>query len=80
MSRLLVVDPEEFKRIGRISETMVALWKRGDNDSALVIWDGLTEREQRMIVTGIAMQLNQLRFERGDPPDATYGPPETHGL
>jgi hypothetical protein len=59
---------------------MLALAKNGDLDSAIAIWDGLDEREQRMIFSSLVAMVNHLRAERGDPPDATYGPPETQGL
>lgn len=59
---------------------MLALAKSGDLAGAITIWDGLDEREQRMVFSAFIAMVNHLRVERGDPPDATYGPPETQGL
>lgn len=71
---------EEFHRLGRLQETMLALLRDGHAEDALAIWDGLDDRERRMVFTAFGSMIVHLRRERGDPPDATYGPPETHGL
>jgi hypothetical protein len=73
-------EGSEFDRLGRTSETMTRLIRDGDTGAALVIWDGLTVREQRMIFVGLAAMVSHLRAERGDDPDDTYGPSETIGL
>jgi len=52
----------------------------GDGDAAIAIWDGLDEREQRLVWFSLASLVNHYRAERGDDPDDTYGPPETEGL
>jgi hypothetical protein len=33
-----------------------------------------------MVFSALISMMNHLRAERGDPPDATYGPSETQGL
>jgi len=70
----------DFHRLGRLSETMNRLVRDGDRDGAIVIWDGLDQHEQRLIWFGLVSMVNQMRSERGDDPDVTYGPPETVGL
>ena len=72
--------PDEFHRLGRLSETMNRLVRDGDRDGAIVIWDGLDQREQRLVWFQLVSIVNQYRAERGDDPDETYGPPETVGL
>ncbi len=59
---------------------MLALAKNGDLNAAITIWDGLDEREQRLVFSALVAMVNHLRAERADPPDSTYGPPETQGL
>ena len=59
---------------------MLRLWRDGDETAALTIWDGLTPQEQRNIFGGLAAMVNRLREGRGDPADATHGPPEVTGL
>jgi hypothetical protein len=59
---------------------MLRLARDGDTDAAMTIWDGLPEEEQRAIWFSLLAMVNHLRAERGDDPDATYGPPETKGL
>jgi hypothetical protein len=75
-----VADDPDFHRLARTQETMLRLWRDGDEASALVIWDGLDEQEQRNVFGALAAMVNHLRAERGDDPDDTYGPPETEGL
>ena len=70
----------DFHRLGRLSETMNRLVRDGDRDGAIVIWDSLDQHEQRLIWFGLVSMVNQMRAERGDDPDVTYGPPETVGL
>lgn len=74
------VSGADFHRLGRTSETMIRLARDGDSDAAIAIWDGLPQNEQRMIWFSLVAMVNHLRAERGDDPDATYGPPETTGL
>ena len=71
---------EQMNRLARTSETMIRLVRGRDLDAALVIWNGLDAREQRMIATSLMQMVSHLRAERGDDPDATYGPPERQGL
>jgi hypothetical protein len=59
---------------------MLRLIKDDDLASAVVVWDGLQENEKRMMFFGLVAMVNKLRGDRGDSPDATYGPPETQGL
>ena len=61
-------------------ETMLSLWRAGDQDAAITIWQGLSMQEQQNVFGGLVAMVNRLREERGDPPDATYGPPERQGL
>jgi predicted nucleic acid-binding protein len=75
-----VGQEDEFHRLGRLQETMLALLRDDHHDEALAIWDDLDDRERRMLFTALASMVNHLRRERGDSPDATYGPPETRGL
>jgi hypothetical protein len=70
----------DFHRLGRTQETMLRLIRDGDFETALVIWDGLSAQEQRNVFGARAAMVNQLRADRGDDPDATYGPPEREGL
>jgi hypothetical protein len=39
------VPDSEFHRLGRMTETMLALAKNDDLGGAITIWDGLDERE-----------------------------------
>ena len=71
---------EDFNQLARTSETMIRLARDGDAKAAITIWDGLSDHEQQMIWFSLVGMVNHLRAERGDPPDATYGPPETIGL
>jgi hypothetical protein len=66
-------DPEH-QRLGEASERIIALRAGGDTAGALVIWDDLTIREQRMVVSGLAAMVAHLRAEKGDPPDSLDGP------
>ena len=74
------VPDSEFHALGRTSETMIRLARDGDAEAAITIWKGLDEREQQMVWFALVQMVNHLRAERGDPPDATYGPPEIRGL
>jgi hypothetical protein len=71
---------EDFNRLGRLQETMLRLWKDGAPEDALTIWRTLEPREQQMLFSALLGMVNHLRAERGDPPDAIYGPPELEGL
>ena len=59
---------------------MIRLARDGDAEAAISIWNGLDDRERQLIWFSLTQMVNHLRAERGDPPDATYGPPETQGL
>ncbi len=59
---------------------MLRLWRDGNEDEAITVWKGLTEQEQLNIFGALVAMVNHMRQERGDSPDATYGPPETEGL
>jgi hypothetical protein len=56
------------------TERLVAFAKEQNSEAFVTIWDSLTIREQRMIATALAAMIAHLRSERGDPPDAEYGP------
>ena len=70
----------DFHRLARLTETMLRLWKDGKEEDATTIRQGLTPQEQQNVFGGLLAMVNHLREERGDPPDATYGPPELEGL
>jgi hypothetical protein len=70
----------DFHRLGRTIETMLRLWRDGDQEAAITIWQGLDAQEQQNVFGALVAMVNDLRQERGDPPDATYGSPETEGL
>lgn len=70
----------DFHHLARTLESMLALMRAGDGDSAIAIWQGLDALDQQKVFYALASMVNAMRADRGDPPDATYGPPELKGL
>jgi hypothetical protein len=68
------VEDPEYRRLADATETMIRFHRAVDEAALLRVWDNLTVREQRMVLRGLPAMVAHLRAERGDPPDAEYGP------
>ena len=73
-------EGEDSQQVGRALESAIRLNRDGDHMAAMLIFDSADERVQRLMFAGLIAQVAALRAERGDAPDATYGPDETVGL
>jgi hypothetical protein len=73
-------EGEDWQRVSRALESAIRLNLDGDHDAAMLVFDSSDERVQRLMFAGLIAMVAHLRSERGDAPDATYGPDETVGL
>ncbi len=60
---------EEFDRLRDTAERMMALYKAGDGPGLKLNWEGLTHRDQRIVVSGLI-------FTNVGPPNETAAGPE----
>jgi hypothetical protein len=78
-----VTDPNEaerFHRLARAMESATRLHRDGDTEAAIAIFESFDEQQKRMAFISLIAMVSAYRAERGDLPDATYGPDETRGF
>ena len=67
-------NQEEWDLIVETAEEIVGLQARGDWESATHVWEQLSERQQRLLVAGLAAMIAHYRLELFGP-DAELGEP-----